>query len=125
MVANAQTQGVTRDTLKLWAAAGLVAAAVVGFYWLDDVSILYRALGLLGVVIAAAALAYTTEPGRRGWAFAQDARTELRRVVWPTRTETLQTTLIVMVIVALIGVFLWLLDMLLQWGFATITGVGG
>jgi preprotein translocase subunit SecE len=46
-------------------------------------------------------------------------------VVWPTRVETMQTTLIVLLIVLLVGIFLWLLDMLLQWGFGAITGVGG
>jgi len=98
---------------------------VFGFYSLDDVSVLYRALGLVGIALASVALAYTTDKGRRAWVFAQDARTELRRVVWPTRVETMQTTLIVLLIVLLVGIFLWLLDMLLQWGFGAITGVGG
>lgn len=125
MAAKAQTQASGLDTLKLWSAILLLGAGVFGFYTLDDVSVLYRALGLVGIALAAVALAYTTDKGRRTWVFAQDARTELRRVVWPTRTETIQTTLIVLLIVLLVGIFLWLLDMLLQWGFSAITGVGG
>jgi preprotein translocase subunit SecE len=125
MAAKAQTQESGLDTLKLWVAVLLLGAGVFGFYSLDDVSVLYRALGLVGIALAAVALAYTTDKGRRAWVFAQDARTELRRVVWPTRVETMQTTLIVLLIVLLVGVFLWLLDMLLQWGFGAITGVGG
>ncbi|MDZ7787622.1 MAG: preprotein translocase subunit SecE [Halofilum sp. (in: g-proteobacteria)] len=125
MAAKAQTQESGLDTLKLWVAILLLGAGVFGFYSLDDVSVLYRALGLVGIALAAVALAYTTDKGRRAWVFAQDARTELRRVVWPTRVETMQTTLIVLLIVLLVGIFLWLLDMLLQWGFGAITGVGG
>ncbi len=124
MVAKTDTQGSMLDTLKLWAAVALLAAGVFGFYWYDQISVLYRALGLVGIAIAGLAVAYTTEPGRRLWHFTQDSRTELRRVVWPTRTEAVQTTLIVLVIVFLVGIFLWLLDMLLRWGFGLVTGVG-
>ncbi len=125
MVAKAESQSSWFDTLKLWAAVVLLAAGVVAFYWYGQYSVLYRALALVAVAVVAVGIGYTTVPGRRLWRFFQDARTELRKVVWPTRTETLQTTLIVLVIVALVAVFLWLLDMLLQWGFGAITGVGG
>jgi preprotein translocase subunit SecE len=125
MVAKAESQGSWLDTLKLWAAVVLLAAGVVAFYWFGDYSVFYRAVGLVAVAVVAVGIGYTTAPGRRLWRFFQDARTELRKVVWPTRRETLQTTLIVLVVVALVGVFLWLLDMLLQWGFGVITGVGG
>ena len=125
MVAKTQTDEGPLDALKLGAAIALLGAGVVVFYWFDHISVLYRALGLVGIALVAIAIAYTTGKGQRAWRFAQDARTELRRVVWPTRVEAMQTTLIVLLIVALVGVFLWLLDMLLQWGFGAITGVGG
>ena len=112
------------DTLKLWGAVALLAGGVFAFYWFDQAPTLYRALGLVAVAIVALGIAYATEPGRRLWHFAQDSRTELRRVVWPTRTEAVQTTLIVLVIVFLVGIFLWLLDMFLRWGFGLVTGVG-
>jgi len=126
MVAKTQAQASTAlDTLKLWIAVAMLGGGVLAFYWFGGISVLYRALALVGVAVAALGLAYTTDKGQRAWAFAQDARTELRRVVWPTRTETMQTTLIVLVVVILVGIFLWLLDMLLQWAFGAITGVGG
>ena len=126
MVAKTQTQeGTALDTLKLWLAIALLGGGVFAFYWFGGVSVLYRALGLIAVAVMAVGLAYTTDKGRRAWAFAQDSRNELRRVVWPTRTEAMQTTLIVLLVVLLVGIFLWLLDMFLQWGFSAITGVGG
>ena len=57
--------------------------------------------------------------------FISGANTEVRRVVWPTRAETLQTTLAVLVVVLLVGIFLWLLDMLLLWAVQLLTGQGG
>lgn len=125
MVAKAETQGSWLDTLKLGVAIALLAGGVFAFYWLGDVSQLYRALGLIAVAVVAVAIAYTTDQGQRAWAFAQNARIELRKVVWPTRQEALQTTLIVLLVVLLVGVFLWLLDMVLQWGYGAITGIGG
>jgi preprotein translocase subunit SecE len=124
MVAKAETQSSWFDTLKLWLAVALLAGGVFAFYWFSDQSQLYRALGLVAVAAVALGVGYTTAPGRRFWGFLQDSRTELRKVVWPTRTETVQTTLIVLLVVLLVGIFLWLLDMLLQWGFGVITGVG-
>lgn len=125
MVAKAETQGSWLDTLKLGIAIALLAGGVFAFYWLGDVSQLYRALGLVAVAAVALGIAYTTDKGQRGWAFVQNSRTELRKVVWPTRQEAVQTTLIVLVVVLLVGIFLWLLDMLLSWGYGAITGVGG
>lgn len=125
MVARTDRQGSLLDTVKLWGAIALLAAGVLAFYWYPEVPTLYRALGLLAVAVVAIAIAYTTATGQRAWHFMQDARTELRKVVWPTRTEAMQTTLIVLLVVLLVAIFLWLLDMLLRWGFGTITAVGG
>lgn len=58
-------------------------------------------------------------------AFAREARVELRKVIWPTRQETLQTTLVVLVMVVVVAIFLWLLDMLLLWAVNGLTGLGG
>lgn len=125
MVAKAETQGSWLDTFKLAIAIALLAGGVFAFYWLGEVSQLYRALGLVAVAVVALGIAYTTGKGQRAWSFIQNARTELRKVVWPTRQEAVQTTLIVLVVVLLVGIFLWLLDMLLQWGYGAIIGVGG
>jgi preprotein translocase subunit SecE len=79
------------------------------------------ALLLSGV---AAAVALQTERGRALWQFAGDARNEVRKVVWPTRQETLQTTLIVIVMVLILGVILWLFDMVLMSILRFLTGQG-
>ncbi len=124
MVAKAETQGTWLDTLKLGVALALLAGGVFAFYWFGEISQLYRAVALIAVAVVALAVAYSSEPGHRAWSFMQNARIELRKVVWPTRTEAVQTTLIVLVVVVLVGIFLWLLDMLLSWGYGAITGVG-
>ena len=54
--------------------------------------------------------------GKILWSYFQNSRTELRKVVWPTRVETMQTTLIVSIVVIVAGVFLWFLDLFFGWG---------
>jgi preprotein translocase subunit SecE len=115
MAAKAEGQGSAFDTVKLTAATVLLIAGVGVFYYFADASQLYRVLGLIGVAAMAIAILATTEKGRTLWAFLQDARTEVRKMVWPSRTETVQTTLVVFVVVILVAIFLWLLDMLLAW----------
>jgi preprotein translocase subunit SecE len=113
------------DTAKLFIAAAVVMAGIFGFYYYSDESALFRALGLLAIVAVAVAIIMTTELGRALWAFVRESRTELRKVVWPTRQETTQTTLIVLVMVMIVAVFLWLLDMLLRWGVGALMRLGG
>ena len=112
------------DTAKLVLAVALLVAGVFLFYWFEDAPQLYRIPGLLAVVLVAGALIFTTGVGRSVLGFARDARVELRRVVWPTRQETVQTTLVVLVMVLIVGVFLWLLDMFLLWGVNRLMGLG-
>lgn len=112
------------DTLKIVFALGLLGVGVVGFYMYPEQSLLYRVLGLVALAAIAVGVLYTTAVGQRTWQFAQDSRVELRKVVWPSRTEAIQTTLIVLAVVVLIGIFLWLLDTVLQWAFGMITGIG-
>ena len=113
------------DNLKLGAAVAVMAAGIYGFYYFADESLLYRVLGLLAVAVASLAIAYQSTAGRRAWSFVQDSRTEVRKVVWPTRNETMQTTLIVIVLVLLVCVILWMLDGFFGWGFRMLTGAGG
>ncbi|AHE99258.1 preprotein translocase subunit SecE [Thioalkalivibrio paradoxus] len=103
------------DTVKLSAAVALLIAGVMGFYYFAAESMLVRVLGLLGVVAVAVFIAMTTAKGRQLAGFLGNARTEVRKMVWPTRVETTQTTLIVLGVVILVGIFLWLLDSLLGW----------
>jgi len=113
------------DTAKLAAAALLLIAGIFAFYFFADYSTLLRVVGLLIIGGGAAAIALQTKVGRQLWQFVGDARTEVRKVVWPTRQETLQTTLIVVVMVMILGIILWLFDMMLMAILRYLTGQGG
>ena len=126
MVARAESeQGGKLDNLKFVIAIALLVAGIVQFYYFEEESHLYRVLGLLAFVAASLGVVYTTRLGRGLWMFARDARTEVRKVIWPTRQETMQTTLMVIVMVILVGVMLWLIDMVLRWAVLALTGQGG
>ena len=125
MGARVESAGKTQDTLKWLVATLLLGAAVWAFYHFGEESLLLRIIGLLIVAGAAAAIAFTTEKGRAAWEFMRDSRTELRKVVWPTRKETTQTTLVVMGVVALVALFLWMVDGILSWVVRLLLGHGG
>ena len=110
------------DAIKLAGASTVVVGALVAFYYFPDESLLFRVIGLLVAVGIAVAIALTTEKGREVWRFAQDARGELRKVDWPSRTETIQTSLAVFAMVTVLGLLLWLVDSLLLWIVRFLTG---
>jgi preprotein translocase subunit SecE len=122
---NTEAQASGMDTVKLAAAALLLGGAIFAFYWFADQSLLLRVLGLLGVAVVSVLVASQTGIGRSVWSFIGATRNEVRKVVWPTRTETVQTALAVLVIVMLLGVTIWLLDMLVLWAVRLLTGQGG
>jgi preprotein translocase subunit SecE len=121
---KSETQTLSRpDTLKLAAAGALILIALVAFYlFANQLILVVRVVGLLIAVGAAVAIALKTEPGAETLEFIRGARSELRKVVWPTRAETTQTTLIVLAMVILMGILLWLFDMLLLWLVRLVTG---
>ncbi len=121
MSSKAQVQSSSLDLVKWLLAAVIVAAGVVGFYYFADQMLVVRVVGLLLAVVAAAAVAATTATGRGIIEFLQDARMEVRKVVWPTRSETLQTGLAVLAMVVVIGLFLWALDSILFWIVRSLT----
>jgi preprotein translocase subunit SecE len=125
MNARAETGNSGIDTIKLVVSATILVVAIWAFYFFAGYSVLLRVAGLLLLAGGAAAIALTSEPGRQLWRFAVDARMEVRKVVWPTRQETIQTTLIVMVMVLLLGILLWLFDMVLMGILRFLTGQGG
>ena len=126
MVARAETEVTGKlDSFKLIIAIVLLIAGIAQFYYFETESLLYRVLGLLAFIAVAAGVVYTTRIGQNVWAFARDARTEVRKVIWPTRQETMQTTLMVVVMVILVGIMLWLFDMFLRWAVLMLTGQGG
>jgi len=117
-------EGGKLDSLKLLVAIALLIGGIAQFYYFEEESQLYRVLALLGFVALAMGVVYTTRMGHGLWLFARDARTEVRKVIWPTRQETMQTTLMVIVMVILVGLMLWLIDMVLRWGVLALTGQG-
>jgi preprotein translocase subunit SecE len=103
------------DKLKFALALALVAAGVVGFYLLSEQPLVVRVLVVLAGFGAGVAVAWLSEPGRRFVIFAREAVVETKKVVWPTRKETMQTTGIVFAFVVVIAIFLWLTDKSLEW----------
>ncbi len=101
------------DTAKLAAALLVLVGALVAFYYYADASKLLRVVGMLAAVGIAAAIAMQTDKGRQVAGFVRDAHIEVRKVVWPTRQETMQTTLFVMIVVIVFAILLWLLDLML------------
>ena len=110
------------DKVKLGAAIVLVCAGVAGYYLLAESAMIIRvAVVMLGAALAAA-VAWTSAQGRQFYAFAQESADETRKVVWPTRKESLQTTGIVFLFVVIMGIFLWLVDTSLLWVVKLLMG---
>ncbi|HET7922699.1 MAG TPA: preprotein translocase subunit SecE [Gammaproteobacteria bacterium] len=120
-----EVQGGGLDTLKFIVAIALIVAGIVAYYWFSSQNELLRiAYVVIGLVLGLA-LAYPTRLGRATWGFMVSSRNEVRKVVWPTREETVQTTLAVIVVVLILGVMMWLLDIFLFWALRGLTGQGG
>ena len=116
------TSSTALDSLKWLVVVLLVAVGVGGNWYYQDQSLLYRVVGLIVLAAAAVFLAGQTVRGRAAWQLMKDARAEIRRVVWPKREETLQTTGIVLLLVVVFGLILWLLDTLLGWVVSSVIG---
>jgi preprotein translocase subunit SecE len=113
-----------RDNIKLASAVALVVLGITAFYYFADYSALLRVIGLLVVGASAVALVYQTTIGQQVWQFFVDSRMEVRKIVWPTQEETMQTTLVVFVMVLVMGIMLWLFDMMLVAIVRALTGQG-
>jgi preprotein translocase subunit SecE len=120
------------DIVKQAFSVLFVIAGVAAFYYLStdhtyfkEVRLLYRVLGLVVIVLIALGIMLTTDVGRTVWNFVLESKQEVRKVVWPTREETMRTTLLVFAMVFIVGLILWLLDMFLFWGVRLLTGQGG
>ena len=125
MVAKAEIETTTWfDTAKLIVSVSLLVAGIGQFYYFAEEFMLYRVLGLLALVAVALGVTVTTQLGQTTWAFMRDSKTEVRKVIWPTRQETVQTTLLVIAMVVLVGIMLWLMDMFLRWAVMILTGQG-
>lgn len=119
---NASSRTSAFDWLKWVLVFALIAGAVLGNWYLGEQSLLNRVLAILGLALVALLLASQTEKGAAVVSLLKEARMEIRRVVWPTRQETTQTTFIVIVLVMVFAVILWGLDSLLSWLVSTVIG---
>jgi len=110
------------DGLKWLLVALIVAAGVYGNSAFSGESLLYRVVALLVLATVALAIALKTEKGHSAWSLIKGSRTEIRKVVWPTRQETVQTTLIVVAFVLVVALILWGLDSFLGWLVSLVIG---
>lgn len=110
------------DSLKWVAVVAIVVAGVVGNSVFSGESLLYRVLALLVLAVVAGFVALQTAKGRTWFRLFKDAKGEMRRVVWPTRQETLQTTLMVLAAVLVVALMLWGLDTFFGWIVSSAIG---
>ena len=102
---------------------GVLIAGMILFYYFSDVRLFYRVVGMISVVIFSAFIAYQSDFGKLVYSYVTDSKVEIKKVTWPTKQETTQTTLGVIFVVIVVGILLWLFDMLLGWAIGTLYGV--
>ena len=110
------------DKIKIVLAVACVVAGLVAYYWFTDTALVLRVLMVLGGLVAAGIVAWTSVSGKEFFAFAQDAWAEAGRVSWPSRKETIQTTAIVFAFVTIMALFLFSIDTTLAWIVKLLTG---
>ena len=110
------------DIIKLLFAAGVLVGGLYSYYYFLEVPLPLRVLMVLGGLAAGITVAMTSTQGQRLWAFIQGARIEIRKVVWPTRQETTQTSIAVFVFTLIMALFFWGLDSFLLWLTRTLVG---
>jgi len=113
------------DTAKLVVAVAILVGGIAAFYVFDQYPAAVRWLVVLVAVAAGIFVALQSAQGRELWQFVQGSRVELRKVVWPTREDTTKMTLVVVAAIVVLGLFFWLLDMLLGAITRALTGQGG
>ena len=123
MTEQAQNSGPSAlDAVKLVAGAAILVGGIAAFYVLDSYPLAVRWVIVLATFAAGVFVALQSMQGQAFWQFVQGSRVELRKVVWPTRQESTQTTLVVFVAVLVMAVFFWLLDMFLGYVTRVLTG---
>ncbi|MCH8553268.1 MAG: preprotein translocase subunit SecE [Natronospirillum sp.] len=122
MASQAAKKGGTLDVFKWLVVSALLVAAIVGNGQNPEVGLLYRALGVVALALIALGVALTTERGRKFNQYRKEAWTELRKVIWPTRTETTQTTLLVLAVVLLVALIMFFFDMLISFLIGLVVG---
>ena len=123
MTSNTENQGNALETVKWILVAVILIGTVIGNNIFSEESVLIRAIAVIVAAVIAGGIALQTNKGRQALEFASESRTEVRKVVWPTRQEAIQTTLIVLVVTAIMALVLWGLDGILVRVVAFITDV--
>lgn len=98
------------DKIKLGFALLLLIAGVAGFYYLRDSAMVLRVISVLAGIVLAVVVVWFTPQGKQFYAFSRESSEETRRVVWPSRKETMQTTGVVFAFVVVMAIFLWMVD---------------
>lgn len=110
----------------LWLFIGiLLLGGIIANFYFSDYAATVRVIGWIVLAAAAVGLAFQTQFGKTSWVFIKEARMEMRKVTWPNRQETVQTTLVVVVMVVIMALILWGIDTFLLWIIGTITGHTG
>ena len=112
------------DKLKIFLAVACVVGGVAAYYYFAETALVLRVLMVMGGLVAAGGVAWLSAPGKEFFAFAQEAWQEAGRVSWPTRKETMQTTLIVFAFVVIMALILFSIDTTLAWIVKLLTGRG-
>jgi preprotein translocase subunit SecE len=107
----------------LIAAIGVLVVGMILFYYFSDIRLFYRVVGMIAVLILSGYIGYQSDFGKLLYSYVTDSKIELKKVTWPTKQETTQTTLGVIFVVIVVGILLWLFDMLLGWAIGTLYGV--
>jgi len=124
-IKNQTATGSSQDKLLFTLALLLMAASIVGYYIYSEAHAVVRVLGMLAGIGVSVFMLSKTEKGREWIHFFVLVKKEVQTVVWPSRQETLQMTLIIFVAVTIMGIFLWLVDMFFLWLVQLLTGQGG
>ena len=111
-----------KDTALMTLSVLVLLAGIVGFYWFDEDALPLRLGMVVGGLVVAGGLLWISWYGREFRQFAQAARVELRKVVWPSREDTVRTTIMVIAFAIVMGLFFWVLDMILTWMIRLLTG---
>jgi preprotein translocase subunit SecE len=110
------------DKIKIVLAALLVVAGLAGFYYFSNLPGVVRVLCVLAGLVGGALVFWRTEPGKQFYVYSQESIAETRKVVWPTRKETFQTTAVVFGFVVVMALFLWAVDASLLWVVQKLIG---
>ena len=111
-----------QNYIRWFLGIAVIGLAVYGNSYFSQEALLYRVLGVIFVSSIGIFILSTTEEGTESLKIILESRSEIRRVVWPTRTETTQTTLIVLVAITIAALMLWGLDSLFGWAMASLLG---